>query len=136
MDPKYNDIIDLPHHRSETRGHMSASDRAAQFSPFAALTGFDAAVVETARLTAERIELTEQRMEILNARLQMLLDDPEAKAEFTYFLPDKQKSGGEYVRTVGSVRSFDFIEGRILLSDGKVIPVNDLYDVEMFSENT
>ena len=136
MRSKYDDIINLPHHTSETRGHMSARDRAAQFSPFAALTGYDAAIAETARLTSERIELTEQRMEVLNARLQMLLDELKLRAKITYFKPDERKEGGAYTDIVGSVKRFDSVEGLLVMADGTKIPIGELYDVEIFSENT
>ena len=136
MKSKYDDIINLPHHTSETRGHMSARDRAAQFSPFAALTGYDAAIAETARLTAERIELSEQRMEVLNDRLQILVGEPTLRARITYFRPDERKEGGAYTELIGSLRRFDSVEGLLVMADGTKIPVEELYDVEIFSKNT
>ena len=136
MKSKYDDIINFPHHVSQMRGHMSAHDRAAQFSPFAALTGYDAAIAETARLTSGRVELTDERMEILNARLQLLLDEPAHRAKITYFQPDERKEGGAYTELVGHVKRFDSVERLIIMADGTKIPIGELYDVEIFSEKT
>ena len=92
----YDDIIDLPHHVSETHPPMSRADRAAQFSPFAALTGYDAAVRETARMTERRIELDEGVKAELNARLNCILEhlSEHPQVSITYFMPDEKKSGG------------------------------------------
>lgn len=95
---KYDDIINLPHYTSSKRPRMAMIDRAAQFSPFAALTGYDAAVKETARLTEDRVELDEYQKSALNDRLQIvqerLSDTP--VISITYFVPDERKSGGAY----------------------------------------
>lgn len=103
MNGKYDEIIDLPHHVSKTRPQMPMSDRAAQFSPFAALTGYDSAIKETGRLTDEKIELGEESLTALNARYQMLMDvlaeGPEVR--ITYFKPDERKAGGAYVTIQG-----------------------------------
>ena len=96
---QYNDIIDLPHHISTTRPRMSMLDRAAQFSPFAALTGYDAAIKETGRLTGQRIELTEECRAVLDRKQQVLLENlaEHPEVSVTYFVPDERKSGGAYV---------------------------------------
>ena len=93
---KYRDIINLPHKQSTKRPHMSLLDRAAQFAPFAALTGYDDAVKETARLTDEKIEMSEENLNVLNMKYQILVDrlDEEHEVVFTYFIPDGNKSGG------------------------------------------
>ena len=102
----YDDIIRLPHHVSQNHPQMSMLDRAAQFAPFAALAGYEAAVGETARLTSERRELDAQEAEELNRRLAALIsllpDRPEATLE--YFVPDDRKAGGAYVTVTGRVR--------------------------------
>ena len=96
MNNKYNEIMDLPHHVSKNRPQMPMSDRAAQFAPFAALTGYDDAVKETGRLTDDKIELEESSLNELNAKIQLLrenlADGPEIT--FTYFKPDERKAGG------------------------------------------
>ena len=127
----YDDIINLPHHVSETRPRMSALDRAAQFSPFAALTGYEDAVKETARLTSERVELDELEKEALDYRLQTLSELGDAPpVTLTYFVPDKKKAGGRYETAAGYIKKIDKYEGVIVLTDGKRISVSDLYGVE------
>ena len=135
---KYDEIIDLPHHVSKTRSQMPMSDRAAQFSPFAALTGYDSAIRETGRLTNERIELDEEALMVLNMRYQLLVDSlkdsPEVK--ITYFKPDERKSGGAYLTVTGVVKKVDDYERLITMQDGMVIPMDDVLTIEgeLFSE--
>ena len=127
----YEDIIDRPHHVSENRRQMTMIERAAQFSPFAALTGHDAAVKETARLTDERIELDENRKAILNEKLQIILENIEHQPEvtITFFRPDDKKNGGEYVDLTGRVKKILEIEHCVRLTDGTEIPIEDLYEI-------
>lgn len=112
---------------------MSAHDRAAQFSPFAALTGYDEAVNETARLTESRRELTEDDINELNETLNRLRERlpycPDVTV--TYFLPDKRKSGGSYVTKRGEVRILDSYEGVLVFTDGVRIPINELFAVSI-----
>ena len=117
MTNPYDDIINLPHHQSLTRPHMSAYDRAAQFSPFAALTGYEDAVAETARLTGKKAELDEYGKSDLNERLNIIQDtlDEQPKVSITYFLPDKKKSGGEYVTVSGCVKKIDEYEHIVVM---------------------
>ena len=128
MKTPYDDIIHLPHHVSRNHPQMPMLDRAAQFAPFAALTGYEAAVGETARLTAERRELDAQEAEELNRRLATLIthlpDRPEATIE--YFVPDDRKAGGEYVTVSGRVRHISFPERTLVMEDGTVIPLDDV----------
>ena len=122
---KYDDIINLPHYTSEKRAKMSIYDRAAQFSPFAALTGYDAAVLEAARLTERRIELSDDSRSELDRMMSILerIIDTEPFVTVTYFLPDSRKSGGEY-RTVHSrLVRIDSTAGIITLSSGDTIPI-------------
>lgn len=133
----YEDIINLPHHVSKTRPQMSMLDRAAQFSPFAALTGYDAAVKETGRLTDEKIELDEEALTALDMKYQLLMDALADAPEvtITYFQPDERKAGGKYVSATGAVKKLDDFERRITMQDGAKIPVDDVLSIdgELFS---
>ena len=131
----YDDIIDLPHHVSETHPPMSRADRAAQFSPFAALTGYDAAVRETDRVTERRIELDEGVKAELNARLNCILEHlPEhPQVSITYFVPDKKKSGGAYRTVTGAVRKLDSFAKTLTLVDGTVVPMEEMVHVELWN---
>lgn len=132
MNEKYDEIMSLPHHVSKTRPQMPMSDRAAQFSPFAALAGYNSAIRETGRLTDEKIELDEESLTALNVRYQMLMDvlaeGPEVR--ITYFKPDERKAGGAYVTTVGAVRKIDDFEQTIIMQDGTRIPMEDVLSLE------
>lgn len=134
---KYREIIDFPHHVSKTRPQMPMSDRAAQFAPFAALTGYDAAIKETGRLTDERIELDEEALTALDLKYQLLMDalNEEPEIEITYFKPDERKSGGEYVTVIGAVKKVDDFEQRITMQDGTKISMDDVLSIdgELFS---
>ena len=128
----YEDIINLPHHVSKTRPQMSMLDRAAQFSPFAALTGYDAAIKETGRLTDEKIEMDEDRKAVLDMKQAYLIEmiDEQPEIYITYFLPDAKKSGGAYVTVTGNLKRFDEYERLLILTDGKKIPMDDIADIE------
>ena len=132
MNNRYDEIINLPHHVSKTRPQMPMSDRAAQFAPFAALTGYDSVIKETGRLTGERIELDEEALTDLNMRYQLLVDalDEEPEVEITYFKPDERKSGGEYVTVTGTVKKVDDFERLIIMHDGTKIPMDDVLVVD------
>ena len=131
---RYDDIINLPHHVSPTRQRMSMHDRAAQFAPFAALTGYEAAVGETARLTAERRELDPQEAEELNRRLTdfaaRLKDRPEVTIE--YFVLDERKAGGAYVTVTDRVRHISVPEKTLVMEDGTVIGFEDIAAISGF----
>lgn len=133
MTGPYDDIIDLPHPTSEKHPRMPMANRAAQFSPFAALTGYDAAVKETARLTDSRIELTEEEKSILDAKLQLLVERTDGKtaAEFTWFQPDSKKEGGAYLTASGIVKKVDSHAGEIVLTDGRRIRIEDILDIQI-----
>ena len=132
MSGNYDDIIHLPHHVSETRPHMSNYDRAAQFSPFAALTGYGAAITETARLTDSKIELDDGRIQTLNAALQLLQahikECPEVA--ITYFQSDARKQGGAYRTLTGKVWRINAAEGTVVLTDKAVIPIADIFQID------
>lgn len=137
MNRKYNEIMGLPHHVSKTRPQMPMSDRAAQFAPFAALTGYDAAIKETGRLTDERIELDVEALSALNMKYQLLMEalDEAPEVTITYFQPDERKAGGKYVSAVGAVKKIDDFERRITMRDGTRIPMDDVLSIdgELFS---
>jgi len=138
MTGQYDDIIGLPHHVSSTRPQMSLSDRAAQFAPFAALTGYDAAVKETARLTSSRIDLDDYAKESLNEKLLLIEERIESNPQIiiTYFMPDDRKSGGAYVSVTGTVKKIDDYEHVVVMRDGKKIPINEIAIIEgdLFAE--
>lgn len=122
----YSDIIDLPHPVSKTRRQMPIADRAAQFSAFAALTGFDEDIDETARLTDAREAMAEDDLAELNAALTRLIAAETARpaVTVTYFLPDAHKEGGRYVTYAGIFRHCDPAEGILHFTDGTAIPVS------------
>jgi len=132
MKSNYDDIINLPHHVSKTRPQMSMLDRAAQFSPFAALTGYDAAIKETGRLTDEKIELDEDTKAALDMKQAYLIEMIDEQPEITiiYFLPDARKAGGAYVTVTGNLKRFDEYERLLILTNGKKIPMDDIADIE------
>ena len=132
MKDLYEDIINLPHHVSKTRPQMSMIDRAAQFSPFAALTGYDAAIKETGRLTDEKIEMDEEALNILNMKFQLLVDRlaDEPEITFTYFKPDERKAGGAYIDVTGKVKKVDDFERLIVMQNGTKMPMDDILNIE------
>ncbi|MDO4439762.1 MAG: hypothetical protein Q4B74_01420 [Eubacteriales bacterium] len=129
---KYNDIINLPHYTSPKRPRMSMLDRAAQFSPFAALTGYDAAVKETARLTEERVELDEYEKGALDMQLQIIREHLKEHPEVTimYFQPDTRKAGGAYLSLNGRVKKIDDYEKCVILTDQQKIPIEDIVSLD------
>ncbi len=128
MSGPYDDIIDLPHPTSERHPRMPMANRAAQFSPFAALSGYDDAVKETARLTDSKVELTEEEKVILDAKLQLLV--PGMEASFTYFQQDDKKEGGAYLTVTGTVKKFDSYAREIVLGDGRRMPIDDILELQ------
>ncbi|AVM44026.1 hypothetical protein C5Q97_04595 [Victivallales bacterium CCUG 44730] len=134
MPTPYDDIIRLPHHVSRNHPQMPMLDRDAQFAPFAALTGYESAVGETARLTAERRELDPQEAAELNRRLAALIarlpERPEVTVE--YFVPDDRKAGGAYVTVTGRVRHISVPEKTLVMEDGAVIALEDIATISGF----
>ncbi len=129
---KYDDIIHLPHHVSPKRARMSMVDRGAQFSPFAALVGYDAAIQETARLVDQAIELDEGGKELLDERLRMVMERAEECPEITatYFRPDLYKAGGAYVSFTGKVKKVDGYTHAILFTDGTAIDFDSIISID------
>ena len=128
----YDDIIHLPHHRSKKRCHMSMEDRAAQFSPFAALTGFEAAISETGRLTDSRPELADYGTEQLDRMLRWLQDQlPRCpQVTITRFLPDQRKAGGSREVCSGRVKKIDLYGRQLLMEDGTVVALSSILAIE------
>lgn len=126
---EYDDIIDLPRPKSKHEP-MPMSDRAAQFSPFAALTGYGDAIDETARLTDARIELSEEERAELDYKQQYLatLDSPTVTV--TYFVPDERKSGGAYVTHTGVLKRVDEVERMVVFKDGLRVPLDEVMDIK------
>ena len=120
---KYEDIIHLPHHISQKHPKMPPLNRAAQFSPFAALTGYDDAIRETERLTDPFTELDEDKKELLDKQLQLIRENlaHRPEIEFTYFQPDSRKNGGTYAVVCGRVKKIDEYERRIIFTDGTAL---------------
>ena len=131
MSNKYDDIINLSHHVSNKHPHMTLEARAAQFAPFAALTGYEDAIYETARLTNERIELDEESKSILDNKIQIIKEQISTRPtiSFTYFIPDLKKDGGKYVTVTGIVRKIDEYRQIIILEDKTEIPINEIISI-------
>lgn len=129
---KYDDIINLNRPFSMKHPPMPVSDRAAQFSPFAALTGYDTAISESARLTEEVIDLDENAKALLNEKLNLikahLSEHPEVT--ITYFKPDERKSGGKYVNVTGSVKKINQYKREIVMMDGSIVSIENITEIE------
>ena len=127
----YDDIITLEHHQSKKHPPMSLYARSAQFAPFAALTGYEDAVKETARETSERIELDEEALQELDRKLQLLQENLKNREEITitYFEPDMKKEGGKYVTIVGIVKKIDFVNQKLILADKREISIREIIDI-------
>ena len=126
-----NDIINLPYPNPEIEADFPAKvNRAAQFAPFAALTGHGEAVKETARLTERKIELDEYRKEELNFKLLSMKENPKSVYTITYFLPDERKAGGKYVSKTGSIAKIDGYEKIVIMDDKTEIPISEIYGIE------
>lgn len=127
----YEDIINLPHYEPKKHPRMSIESRAAQFAPFAALTGYDDAVKETARITYDRIEIDEGLKSVINNKLQVILNNikDKPKVTFTYFIYDKKKSGGKYITVTGNVNKIDKVNNYVILTDKTKVPTNEITEV-------
>lgn len=132
MNDNYDDIINLPHHVSKVHPQMSMLARAAQFAPFAALTGHGAAIAETARLTDDERELGEENTTILNRKMALLKSrlHEHPSVCITFFMPDERKTGGSYQTTSGYINKIDDYEQTILMSNGILIPIQHIFDID------
>ena len=132
MNEKYEKIINLPHHVSKTRAQMSISDRAAQFAPYSALSGYEDAVEETARLTDRRIELDEYEKEKINSDLTSLLASPNGRLiRLTYFCPDRYKNGGAYVSVTGEFSYIDEVKRELVLIGGYRVIIDEISELKI-----
>ena len=130
---EYDDIINLPHHVSKVHPQMSMMNRAAQFAPFAALTGHAAAIEETARLTDEQHELTDEDSDALNQKMAYLREtiNEHPTITITYFEPDKKKAGGKYKSIEGQLKNIDDYNQSIVLKSGDVIFLKSILDIQL-----
>ena len=128
----YEDIVDLPHHVSRKHPQPTMADRAARFAPFAAITGYEEMVLEEARVTDVRIEMDESSKAALNEKLNMILEfiDEQPEVSITYFEPDKRKAGGAYVTVTGTVKRIDEYEHLVIMTDGKKINIDEIYNLQ------
>nr|WP_303182503.1 hypothetical protein [Lachnoclostridium phocaeense] len=132
MIDSYDDIIGLPHHVSKKHPQMPLEDRAAQFSPFAALSGYDSVIQETGRIVDKEILLDEEALESLDRKFKSLLEhvDESQEVKFTVFEPDEKKAGGSYQRLRGIIKKIDMFNRMIILEDGVQIPMDHIVDVD------
>ena len=130
---KYENIIDLPHYVPKKHPQMSLEQRSAQFAPFSALTGYEEAVAETARLTSDRVELDEEEKTILDNKLMIIREQLHTKpvASITYFIPDNRKDGGEYVTVRGIVKKIDEYKQVIVLEGNTEIPILEIIKIDI-----
>ena len=128
----YEDIINLPHHTSKKHPRMSLEARSAQFAPFAALTGYDEVLIETARLTNERIEIDETIKVIIDSKLQIIKEHIKEMPliTFMYFVPDSKKYGGKYVTVAGNVKKIDEYRNVLVLENKTEIPIKEIIDIK------
>lgn len=128
---EYNDIINLPHYVSKKHPQMSKEARSAQFAPFAALSGYEDAIKETAKLTDNKIELSDEMINIINDKLLFIEKNIQDKPliTITYFVPDKRKNGGEYISVTNSIKQIDLINNIIILTNKKKICINDIIGI-------
>ena len=129
----YDDIINLPHHESKVHPKMTLYNRSAQFAPFAALTGYDDAIVETARLTDKRINIDESLKEVINKKLQKIesISSKLPLIEVTFFVKDKKKNGGSYTTISGNVKRIDIDNSLIVLTNKSNIPISEIINVKL-----
>ena len=129
---EYDDIIDLAHPVSHKHPRMPVSDRAAQFSPFAALTGYEDAIAETGRVTGKKHELSEEAKTVLDEKLRIImsLNEETPALEITYFVADRKKSGGSYVTVIGRIKRIDGYSHNVIMEDKTRIPIDDIFEID------
>ncbi len=128
---KYSDILNLPYPGPTSRARMSMVDRGAQFSPFAALVGFEAAIAETARRTETPIDLADSGVAMVDEKLRLLREMDRPRVDVTHFLPDSRKTGGAYVTHTGIVKRVDAVSHTLQMTDGTVIPFTAILDIHI-----
>ena len=129
---RYDHIMHLPNPEPTVRPRMAMEKRAAQFAPFAALTGYEESVAEEARLTEEKLELSEDMIDMIDARLAVIQQHIKEQPNIavTYFIPDNKKAGGRYVTVSGNIRKLDGMRHQIIMADGTSIPIDDVRFIE------
>ena len=128
---KYDDILYMAHPVSRKHPQMTMNDRAAQFAPFAALTGFEEATLETGRLTQQQMQLDDSQIAQLDEKLRLMLMHPEMKAEFTCFKPDEKKEGGSYCKVRGGLVRADYLTGTVYLDSGEALEIDKITEIEL-----
>ena len=131
---KYDDIINLPHHVSDYHKQMPMSKRAAQFAPFAALSGYEAAIAETMRITEPFKELTDDEKTRLSSKLLKAIEN-KIRIKVKYFVPDKTKPGGSYIRSTGKIKKRDEYSKTIILETGEIIPIKFISEVDFVNND-
>ena len=131
---KYDDIINLPHHVSDYHKPMPMANRAAQFAPFAALSGYEDAIYETSRLTEAFKELSDDEKNLLSRKLNYAIENL-SLTEITYFVPDKTKAGGSYKSTTGRIKKWDEYDNTLILRDGKIIRIDLISEINIKDSN-
>ena len=128
---KYDDIINLPHHVSTKHPRMSLEARSAQFAPFAALTGFEDAIIETGRLTSDKEEISDVQIDVINKQIQILKKHIKDKpiVSITYFIPDSKKTGGRYATITGVIKKIDEYNEMLLIENGTNVPINEIAEI-------
>lgn len=135
MSEKYDDIINMVYCKSDRHPHMSMHNRAAQFSPFAALSGYDTSIKEAARATRRKMVLSEDECIMLNNKMSEIMQHNICNVYITYFEADKNKEGGEYKTIFAKIRRFDEYKRTLVLSNGKVVRIEDIYDINLVDCN-
>ena len=131
---KYDDIINLPHHVSDYHKPMPMANRAAQFAPFAALSGYEDAIYETSRLTEAFKELSDDEKNLLSRKLNYAIENL-SLTEITYFVPDKTKAGGSYKSVIGRIKKWDEYDNTLVLRDGKIIRIDLISEINVKDSN-
>lgn len=137
IEDNYEDIINLPHYEPKNHIRMSIYNRAAQFAPFAALTGYEELVNESSRLTDCKIELNDEQKSIINNKLQIIQCNikQQPKVKFVYFAPDSRKKGGTYKSIIGNVKKMNSVNETITMTDNRVINILDILSVDIEEDN-
>ncbi len=136
---RYDHLLEMPHHQSKKRKAMSMTERAAQFGAFRALTGYEAAISETSRLTNEKVELVEDKKAEIDFKIKYISENLQLLPEISvkYFVQDKRKQGGKYVTKVGIIKKIQYYEKKLVFDDGTEIEVNEIFSIdgEIFNKN-
>lgn len=137
MDPKYQSILHTPWPQPTARKRLPEEERAVQFAPFSALTGYDGVIGEAGRLTQGPVFLTEESLQALNETLKAIREhlDRQSKVKMTVYRADRKKEGGALLPVEGQVKKIDLYEGRLILTDGREIPFSQIVEIEEVPED-